>query len=193
VAAGKGGTLTLTIDGRVFHISLTGPLSRDSLEDEINESISGYGNAYIDGSNLLIITSATTGSSSSVKVSGIAENSPGDLSGLHLSVGDMWTGTDSATGLATLMDSFLDAWCQADGVISSKYNMLGRQILDINGRIEDLEDRLAVHQERIWNQFAYVEKIISDLQSQSAWLTQMFNMMSGGSQSSSSSSSSSSS
>jgi flagellar hook-associated protein 2 len=53
-------------------------------------------------------------------------------------------------------------------------SFLGERIRDMNERIQVFEDRLVKVEERYWRQFTAMEKAISQMNQQSAWLAQQF-------------------
>lgn len=62
----------------------------------------------------------------------------------------------------------------SDGFSLVDNSIIGKQLSRIDERSDDLKDRLAKIEERYWKQFTAMEKAISQLNSQSAWLAQQF-------------------
>lgn len=60
------------------------------------------------------------------------------------------------------------------GKASEKNNTLYEKIESIDERIEKLKDQYEREKERYWNQFNTMEQLISNMNTQSAWLTQQF-------------------
>lgn len=58
------------------------------------------------------------------------------------------------------------------GYASEKNNVLYRQLKDIDSRLERLKDQYEQQKTRYWNQFNAMESYISNMNTQSAWLTQ---------------------
>jgi flagellar hook-associated protein 2 len=101
-----------------------------------------------------------------VKYTGTAEN---------LDVGDI----KLTIGVAELFDGALynitDAY---DGYVSFKENSLQDNIHSLQTRMDEMEARLNQKQERMTNQFVAMETAMSQIQSQSQWLTQQINQLS---------------
>jgi flagellin len=99
-----GGTLTITVDGgTAVNVTIANGATRAQVETDINTALGATGTADLDGSNVLSITSATTGTGSSVQV---AASGAGNsiLADLQLTAGTE-TGTAQVFGTATGFDS----------------------------------------------------------------------------------------
>jgi len=57
---------------------------------------------------------------------------------------------------------------------------LGRKIRALDERMDEYEERLEMIENRYWNQFTVMEKMINEMNYQSLWLTQQFGMWSSG-------------
>jgi len=57
-------------------------------------------------------------------------------------------------------------------------SFLGRQIDDLNDRIDRMEDYLTRVEERYWAQFTAMESALQQMQSQSNWLASMMGSLS---------------
>lgn len=60
------------------------------------------------------------------------------------------------------------------GITLYDQSFLSRQIRDTNERILEMEDRLSTIEDRYYRQFTQMEQMISQMNSQSAWLAQQF-------------------
>jgi flagellin len=108
-AVTTGGTLDLKVDGgSTVNVAIADGDSVATVVSAINTALNGAGTASLDGSGKLVLTSATTGASSSVQVvSETGTPSPSILADLKLSAGT-GTGTAGVTaviGTATGFDS----------------------------------------------------------------------------------------
>lgn len=94
--------------------------------------------------------------------------------------------TSSSGGLADKFDTILKKTANTSsaspgtlvqqagvkGYASEKNNVLYRQLKDIDSRLERLKDQYEQQKTRYWNQFNAMESYISNMNTQSAWLTQ---------------------
>lgn len=92
------------------------------------------------------------------------------------------TGVASEMGIAERLynelDNGINAIIEKAGFESEYYlfddSSLGKQLRSYDQSIADWEERLKVTEDRYWRQFTAMEKAISQLNSQSAWLAQQF-------------------
>lgn len=92
------------------------------------------------------------------------------------------TGVDGEKGIAQRVydevNNSIDAIIEKAG-FESEYSLyddsvIGKQLRNFDQNIADWEDRLKVTEDRYWRQFTAMEKAISQMNSQSAWLAQQF-------------------
>lgn len=108
-----------------------------------------------------------------------------DEEGLKLKVTATSTGSHGsvtltigvADQLANRLDYLTDTY---SGPISLKQEGLEDTIDDIDERIEAMEDRLTLEEERLREQFTAMEQVLSQLQVQTNWLTQWLNNLTQG-------------
>ncbi|MFQ3545360.1 flagellar hook-associated protein 2 [Halobacillus rhizosphaerae] len=95
-------------------------------------------------------------------------------------VHDLFAGTDTEKGivekLKTSISTTMDNIERKAGKTSSTEESytLGRQLGNMDDRMNAFEDRLSDIEDRYWSQFGAMEKAISKLNSQSAYLSQSF-------------------
>ncbi len=95
---------------------------------------------------------------------------------------------DTTNGLSTAVTKALDravattgankgtliVLAGAENTSTSAENRISKQIESYKKMIEDLQDRYEAEQERYWNQFTTLEKVMSSYNSQSSWLSSQF-------------------
>lgn len=78
-------------------------------------------------------------------------------------------------GLATLTDELLGRYTDSKtGTIAYQASSLQKQIDDIQNQIDDQEERLAKRKEDLYTQYNALEQALADFQTQSSYLTTMF-------------------
>ncbi|NLA57481.1 MAG: flagellar filament capping protein FliD [Firmicutes bacterium] len=80
---------------------------------------------------------------------------------------------------ATNLKDFIKGYIQyGTGILAEKQESIGRLMKDIDRQIERLEERIARKEESLVRQFTALEQVLSEFQSQSAWLTQQMTLLS---------------
>ncbi len=103
-----------------------------------------------------------------VKYIGSAENS--DVGNVKLTIG-------AAELFDRMLYNITDSY---DGYVAFKENSLQENIDNLQTRMDDMEARLNQKQQIMINQFVAMETFISQIQTQSQWLTQQINQLSSG-------------
>jgi flagellar hook-associated protein 2 len=77
------------------------------------------------------------------------------------------------------MKDFIKGYVEyGTGILAEKQESIGSLMKDIDRQIERLEDRIARKEENLVRQFTALEKVLTNLQTQSDWLTQQINQLS---------------
>jgi flagellar hook-associated protein 2 len=103
-----------------------------------------------------------------VKYTGTAENT--DAGNVKLTIG-------AAELFDRMLYNITDSY---DGYVAFKENSLQENIDNLQTRMDDMEARLNQKQQIMINQFVAMETFISQIQTQSQWLTQQINQLSSG-------------
>ncbi len=82
-------------------------------------------------------------------------------------VADLFAGDN---GIATQLETTLDQYLGADGIIDNRIDVFDNRITSVNRQITAFEDRLAQREEQLRAQFAAVQETIALLQGQSQFL-----------------------
>ncbi len=78
---------------------------------------------------------------------------------------------DGFDGVATRLDDYTDLLLQTNtGVIPKRMDYFSKSIKDIDEQVEDLESSYESERERLSSEFAAMEQMISEMNSQSSWL-----------------------
>jgi len=90
------------------------------------------------------------------------------------------SGTEGYDGMAVRMDSYLDQVLQSNtGLIPRRLDLYDNQIEGLNEDIADVQRRVEMVRERYVQQFAAMEKAISEMQSQQNWMQSQLQSMGG--------------
>ena len=94
---------------------------------------------------------------------------------------DFFTQTTSGSeGFAVQLDDLLDSYLgSTDGLLKTKTDGLQSSIDDIDDQVERINDRLAMKEETLRNQFNALETLLSDFQATSSALNQQLQSLSG--------------
>ncbi|MCL0062622.1 flagellar filament capping protein FliD [Peptococcaceae bacterium] len=92
---------------------------------------------------------------------------------------------DSEKGIARRLEETLETYIDAiTNKAGTDYTLmgfdnstLGKEILRVNRKIKEWEERLKAIEDRYWAQFAAMERAINQMNQQSLWLAQQFNMV----------------
>ena len=96
--------------------------------------------------------------------------------------------TDSDNGIATKLNGIIDSVAKTSsgspgalvqlagvkGKASATTNTLTNQLKEIDDKLDDLKAKYETEKARYWKQFNAMESLISNMNSQSSWLTQQF-------------------
>ena len=90
------------------------------------------------------------------------------------------SGTESYDGMAVRMDSYLDQVLQSNtGLIPRRLDFYDTRIEGLNDDIADVQRKVEMTRERYVQQFAAMEKAISEMQSQQSWMMSQLQSMGG--------------
>jgi flagellar hook-associated protein 2 len=78
--------------------------------------------------------------------------------------------TKDSSGLADLFDKAIDVMIEDDGLIENRTDGLNRRVRDLNKRIDGQNRRVDSFEARLRTQFQAMERMISDLNTQSSFL-----------------------
>ncbi len=119
---------------------------------------------------------AATGSGQMLSLSSTSSNNAAGLSMLYTGSGTTSTTFTLTVGIAELLERQLGFITDSsDGYATFKQTSLGDRIDDYTDRIEDMEDLLARKMESMINQFVAMELALSQISSQSDWLSGQIN------------------
>ncbi len=119
---------------------------------------------------------AATGSGQMLTLSSTSSNNAAGLSLLYTGSGTTSTTFTLTVGIAELLERQLGFITDSsDGYATFKQTSLGDRIDDYTDRIEDMEDLLARKMESMINQFVAMELALSQISSQSDWLSGQIN------------------
>ena len=128
---------------------------------------------YSSLSQLGIKTDSKTGTLS-IDNETLSEAIKNDLAG----VSTLLAGDANSSGIATKFESFLDAQTDADtGIHATREKSYNQTIKRIDNDVERMELRLAKREENLRAQYNALELLMSELNSQSEYLTQQFAAM----------------
>ncbi|TDO95223.1 flagellar hook-associated protein 2 [Halanaerobium saccharolyticum] len=112
----------------------------------------------------------------SAKLTEALENNPEETMNLFQAE----SGTESYDGMAVRMDSYLDQVLQSNtGLIPRRLDFYDTRIDGLNDDIADVQRRVEMTRERYVQQFAAMEKAISEMQSQQSWMMSQLQSMGG--------------
>jgi len=74
-----------------------------------------------------------------------------------------------SSGIASVLDREIGRFTQTSGVIDEKQQSLTDQIRDLDKRIANMQDQLAMKEESLRARFTAMEKALSNMKNQSAW------------------------
>jgi flagellar hook-associated protein 2 len=104
------------------------------------------------------------------------ENSPEEVTNLFKAESD----TDGYDGMAVRMDGYLDQLMQSNtGLIPRRLDFYDTRIDGLNDDIEDVQRKVEMTRQRYVDQFAAMEKAISEMQSQQSWMMSQLQNMGG--------------
>jgi flagellar hook-associated protein 2 len=132
-----------------------------------------------DGMNSLAdLGISTGGATGTVNQDAIAGHLTLDAAKLNAAVAanpsgvrDLLMGTTAAAGWAQGFQAIVDGASGATGTLSARITGESSEISDITARLGDWDERLALRQTSLQNQFAAMEAALSQSQSQSEWLS----------------------
>jgi flagellar hook-associated protein 2 len=79
--------------------------------------------------------------------------------------------TDSANGIATKLNAYLEPIARSDGSVATRAKQTGDEISGIDKQLALMEDRLTAKSDRLRAQFAKMEAAMSASQTQGSWLS----------------------
>lgn len=86
----------------------------------------------------------------------------------------------SLTGIGRRLENLSKDYTRVGGVLQEKIKANGdidRELRHIDSRIDDMEDRIAMEEQRLWKRFTALETYMSQANAQSQWLSQRLGMM----------------
>lgn len=87
---------------------------------------------------------------------------------------------DIDNGIVRKFENQLEQWTDpGTGTVKVRQNSLRDSIADNTDRISDLERRITLYEESLYNQFARMEEAMGQMQSQQQYLSQLFSGLSG--------------
>ncbi len=225
VAALADGDIVVDSSNNTFRISVDGTLSTDisltentyatatDLAAEIQNQINADANlsaldktvsvSYDAGNGRFVISSGTTGDSSSVNLTFADAGTVSDL-GLTVGQGDKGRAAssiaDAAAGIQLLVqgtevgergtvtivrgvmnqiDAYLTEFNSFGGTLANKLDSLGNRIEEIDEEAADFSDRMNLLENRLRTQFAAADALISTLNSTSEFLGQQLSALPG--------------
>jgi len=112
----------------------------------------------------------------SAKLTEALENHPEETMNLFQAESD----TEGYDGMAVRMDSYLDQVLQSNtGLIPRRLDLYDTRIEGLNDDIADVQRKVEMTRERYVQQFAAMEKSISEMQSQQSWMMSQLQSMGG--------------
>jgi len=122
----------------------------------------------IDGDGVMSLDSA--------KLNEALENNPEETMNLFQAESD----TEGYDGMAVRMDRYLDQVLQSNtGLIPRRLDLYDTRIEGLNDDIADVQRKVEMTRERYVQQFAAMEKAISEMQSQQSWMMSQLQSMGG--------------
>jgi len=170
-ASDSGGVLTLTAD----EFGSAGSFTVVSDQPGSDPTFSGIGTTAVSATGLDV--AGTIGGSAATGVGQVLTGADGSpLEGVEI----RYTGTGPASGTLTVgadgfftkVDDLLGgALDKVDGLIAGRIKGIDESIRKIGDRIEDMEERLAKYEARLFAQFSALEDLMARLQSQTSFLS----------------------
>lgn len=77
-------------------------------------------------------------------------------------------------GIATVMSDLVDEYTASDGVLAGKQSGLRTRVADYDRQIERIEDRAAQAATRLRAQYTALDRMVSELSSQSSYISSLF-------------------
>jgi flagellar hook-associated protein 2 len=153
-----------------------------ALLSSMRTAISNAGPAALDQLSELGITTgaATGGASNSDSLVGklVIDDAKLD-SALTNNLNDVksFFGSTGTGGFVDRMNGLLDPYNRSDGLIASRKAEADAQATDQRTQADRLDARLALEEDRLRKQFANLETVLSNSQSQQSWLTGQLNAL----------------
>ncbi|NLJ25484.1 MAG: flagellar filament capping protein FliD [Firmicutes bacterium] len=163
--------VTMTDAGEIGSV---GTLQGDGTANRLREALRFQTTSPIDADldyNQLAVLGITTNREGTLqidetKLRAALEENPEDVAGFFNKKADN-------------MKDFIKGYVEyGTGILAEKQESIGSLMKDIDRQIERLEDRIARKEENLVRQFTALEKVLTNLQTQSDWLTQQINQLS---------------
>lgn len=152
---------------------IKGPLVADSLTHSVTNQLSA----------LITQSFSGFGSLSGLSQLGITTQQDGSLEFDSEVFGETWASsaedvvsllTDTSTGFAAEMESYLDALTEDDGLLDTRLDSVQDEIDDTEERISDFEDKATAYEERLRAQFTAMELALAEIQASTSALSALF-------------------
>jgi flagellar hook-associated protein 2 len=135
------------------------------IRTKINETVTGISGQY----STLVDLGITS------KVDGTMEIDNTKLeAALTTNMDDVAEFFSSTNGVATKLDSIVNEYIKADGLLDTKTAGLNKTVDDINNDLQALDLSLTALEERLFAQFSALDILMTQLNSTSSFLTQQF-------------------
>ena len=141
----------------------------NQIRTQINDTVTGISGSY----TTLVDLGITSNSDGTLKI----DDSVLDAA-LSTNMDDVAELFSSTNGVATKLDSIIDEYIKADGLLDSKTSGLNDTVDDINDDLEDLQLQLQALEERLLAQFSALDILMTQLNQTSSFLTQQFEQIS---------------
>jgi flagellar hook-associated protein 2 len=81
---------------------------------------------------------------------------------------------NTSSGVAVRVEDLLGRYAQTGGIVDGSTNSVTRQIDNVNKQIDRWEERLAMKEKQLWDEFAALQEALSRIQSQQAFFNSWF-------------------
>ncbi len=140
----------------------------NQIRTQINETVTGISGQY----TTLVDLGITSKSDGTLEIDATKLDTA-----LNTNMDDVAELFSSANGVATKLDSIVNEYTKADGLLDSKTSGLNETVKDIDEDLEDLSLELTTLEDRLLAQFSALDVLMSQLNSTSSFLTQQFDLI----------------
>jgi flagellar hook-associated protein 2 len=140
----------------------------NQLRTKISETVTGISGQY----TTLVDLGITSNSDGTLKID------PAKLdTAVTTNLDDVAELFSSTNGVATKLDSAVNEYIKADGLLDNKTTGLNNTVTDINEDLQALDRSLTALEERLFAQFSALDILMTQLNSTSSFLTQQFDII----------------
>lgn len=154
--------------------ALNGDSTVASIKQQMRETIFSTVSGAKNGLNSMALLGITANNDGTISLDNSKLNNA--ISSNYQDLTNLFSGS---TGIATRMNSLLTSSLGSSGSIKLRQNSFQKQLNDISTQEDQLNKRMSVEKASLQAQYAALDTLISQMNSTSSYLTQMFNSTNG--------------